>query len=286
MSENESAVVAGIVLHNPEISRLLASINTILSQVDRLFLVDNGSSNISEIKQMLDAIGNYGKIQLVENGRNEGIAVALNQICSNGKTQSAQWVLTLDQDSVCPSNIIEEYSKYIDREEIGMICPTVLDENLHSAAVDDSRYYVDSCITSGSMIRLSAWESVGGFWNDLFIDMVDFDMCWSLKHAGYKILQIGSVGLSHEIGKGKMVKVKGKLVPDYSHNPVRDYYIVRNCILVGRKHKRKYQCSRWILRRFYLVNRYETERWKKNRMMCLGLVDGIFGNVGVYSHRI
>ena len=286
MSVNEGSIVAGIVLYNPEINRLLSNINTILFQVSRLFIVDNGSNNISEIRQILDSIEDDGRIQLIENNCNKGIAAALNQICSKGKLQSAQWALTLDQDSVCPSNIIEEYCKYIDCEELGMVCPAILDENLHSAAVNDSRYYVDSCITSGSMIRLSAWESVGGFWNDLFIDMVDFDMCWSLKHAGYKILQIGSVGLSHEIGKGKMVKFKGNLVPDYSHNPVRDYYIVRNCILVGRKHKRKYQCSRWILRRFYLVNRYETERWKKNRMMCLGLVDGIFGNVGVYSHRI
>lgn len=38
------AIFAGIVLFNPEISRLKENITHILGQVDRLILVDNGSS--------------------------------------------------------------------------------------------------------------------------------------------------------------------------------------------------------------------------------------------------
>ena len=50
------AIFAGIVLFNPEISRLKENITHILGQVDRLILVDNGSSNKEEIQSEVLAV--------------------------------------------------------------------------------------------------------------------------------------------------------------------------------------------------------------------------------------
>lgn len=49
------AIFAGIVLFNPEISRLKENITHILGQVDRLILVDNGSSNKEEIQSEIQS---------------------------------------------------------------------------------------------------------------------------------------------------------------------------------------------------------------------------------------
>ena len=125
------------------------------------------------------------------------------------------------------------------------------------------------------MLRLSAWREVGGFWDDLFIDMVDIDMCWQLKEKGYKILQVQSKALLHEIGHGKRVKLFGKDEVVYNHAPFRSYYMARNFVLVGTKHHRLYPCIRWCMRRFLLLNLYEDHRLSKDRQFLKGLIDGL-----------
>lgn len=70
-------IIAGIVLFNPEISRLKKNISTITNQVEKIVLFDNGSSNIEEIKEV--ALGN-SKLILIQSKKNIGIAAALNRI--------------------------------------------------------------------------------------------------------------------------------------------------------------------------------------------------------------
>ena len=134
---------------------------------------------------------------------------------------------------------------------------------------------VDACITSGSLLRLSAWIKIGGFWEELFIDMVDFDLCWSLGEAGYKILRVNNQTLLQEIGKAKRVRFLGKENVVYNHNPKRCYFIIRNTIAVGRKHNRIKQCWRWVIKRILLINLFELNRWAKNKMMAKGVFDGL-----------
>lgn len=57
---------------------------------------------------------------------NQGIAFALNQILNWAKSQRYSWVLTMDQDSICSVNMIDEYLKYINDQKIALICPFVL----------------------------------------------------------------------------------------------------------------------------------------------------------------
>lgn len=40
-------IATGIVTHNPELVRLHANLSSISPQTDRVFIVDNGSDNIS-----------------------------------------------------------------------------------------------------------------------------------------------------------------------------------------------------------------------------------------------
>ena len=46
-----SKICAGIVLFNPSISRLKSNISAISCQVEKVFLQDNGSANVDEVKK-------------------------------------------------------------------------------------------------------------------------------------------------------------------------------------------------------------------------------------------
>ena len=99
-------IAAGIVLFNPEMSRLEENISSIIKQSEIIYLVDNGSDNIDSINDFVNQLDEY-KIVLQRNKNNEGIAKALNQLCSMAIGDDFKWILTLDQDSVCPSKMVE-----------------------------------------------------------------------------------------------------------------------------------------------------------------------------------
>ena len=104
-------ILAGITLFNPDVARLEENISSIYGQVDRVICVDNGSDNIKNIEDCV--LNNWKNITIIKNGKNEGIAKALNQMFEFAIEQQYEYVLTLDQDSVCPDNIIEEYLSLI-----------------------------------------------------------------------------------------------------------------------------------------------------------------------------
>ena len=114
-------ILAGITLFNPDVARLEENISSIYGQVDRVICVDNGSDNIKSIEDCV--LKNWKNITIIKNGKNEGIAKALNQMFEFAIEQQYEYVLTLDQDSVCPDNIIEEYNKYLDEHKLGSLCP-------------------------------------------------------------------------------------------------------------------------------------------------------------------
>ena len=107
----------------------------------------------------------------------------MNQILNYAYKNNYQWFLTLDQDSVCNSDLIKEYLKYINLPNVAMITCNKEDRNFKNLEKVTMQEYeeVDSCITSSCFNKTSALKEVGGFDNYFFIDYVDFDICYSLK---------------------------------------------------------------------------------------------------------
>ncbi len=264
-------VLAAIVAYNPDHNRLLENIKAVKHQVDGIAIFNNGG---------LDSSTFQSDIIILSQGRNNiGIATALNLLCKYGKDNGFDWVLSLDQDSVVPNGLVDAYKNYWNNGSIAILCPSIYDRNYGTMAYDTGSGKtideVDACITSGSLMRLSAWEKVQGFWDELFIDMVDFDICWSLKEAGYKIVRVNNQVLLQEIGKAKKVTLFGKENVVYNHSPQRCYYMIRNTLAVGRKHHRKSQCLRWVLKRILLINLFEGEKLHKDQMILRGIIDGL-----------
>lgn len=234
-----TGVVAGIVLFNPDLERLAENIWSVINQVDKLVLVDNGSKNYYKIKKM--CVRWSSDIQLIRNIENKGIAAALNQIMQFAYDNRFEWVLSLDQDSVCCENLIINYLKYTDCADIGMLTCHIEDRNFQ---FETDNYFknnievTDFCITSGSLLRTATWLEVGKYDEIMFIDKVDTDMCWRLVEQGWKIVRVPYIGILHEIGnKTERIRFFNREVVIFNHSPFRCYYIVRNGIYCSAKHK-------------------------------------------------
>ena len=279
-------IVAGIVLYNPDIWRLKENVKAILPQVDILIIVDNGSVNFPEVKTEFSNKEYQGyKIEILANSENLGIAKALNQICELAKGFGATWVLTLDQDSVCFPNLIEEYRRYIDID--GVSSMTCLMKNrsksfeFEKENFEEEYRFVDGAITSGNYISLAAWESVGRFDENLFIDKVDTDFSFRLALKNNKQIKINYMGLLHDIGDNAADHcLFGKRFVVFNHSPFRNYHLIRNQIYFARKYEkikgkkwsRRIKRTSWTRIIVYLL--YEDRKLQRIKAWCRGLWDG------------
>ena len=228
-------ILAGIVTFNPNLELLQKNLASVLSQVDYLLIVDNHSDNYEEINNLRS-----DKVYVIDNESNRGIACALNQEFRFAKEKGFKWVLTLDQDTIIPDNMLSEYKKYCDYEAVGMLTCRIQDRNLELNNIQyvNEYDYISDCITSGSLLQVDVWEIVNGFCEDMFIDSVDHDMCFNLLEHGYKILRVNNVALSHAVGESIYVISFGKRYQLYNETPLRNYYQFRNCIYLLKRHKK------------------------------------------------
>ena len=274
---------AGIVLYNPNIKIVRDNIKSgkETELIDKIILVDNGSNNIKEIRELCY---NDDFIILIENSKNLGIAAALNQICETALNNLQDKVLTLDDDSIIQKELIEAYDKFPMSSDIGIISCRIEDRNygrMHTnttMGVDD----IEFCITSGALLNLAAWKSIGGFCESLFIDGVDFDICIRLRRSGYKIKRLNYVYLNHKIGEGRKVKIFGHNALVLNHSKLRLYYITRNYLYLGIKH---HQIKYWtveVCKRFLLVALYEKGKFQKLAYMLKGVFHGVTRSLGCY----
>ena len=278
-------ILAGIVLYNPELYRLKENIDAILPQVELLVLVDNGCKT-DDYNQL---IRGKDKIVVINHGKNLGIATALNSILHYALDYKYDWVLTLDQDSVSPANLIDVYKEIIPgKTRLGMVCCKIHDRNatmLREESKLQKDDFIEQCITSASMVNVKSWQDVGGFDDKMFIDGVDFDFCLMLKDKGWRIFKTYKVQLLHEVGHSKVIKIFGKEYLSLNHSPFRYYYIIRNGIYVGRKHHFVFKSLLIVARTFWTVLRYEHPKRKKISKMLKGFVDGFIIRISKPSER-
>ena len=228
-------ICCGIVLYNPDIKRLKENIQAIEEQVSKIVVIDNGSSNIEKVKSQFSYSNN---IIISENYKNQGIAYALNQIMEFAEKNGYQWVLALDQDSICDKNLISVYQTHI-KSNIGILCPKIID--LNKQEKNDNSEYEDiydssEVITSGSLIQVDAWRKVGRFDDRLFIDFVDTEFQERIIRFGYKIIRINKTYIFHEIGKMREIKIGSFVICCSNHSAFRRYYMVRNRLYFKRKY--------------------------------------------------
>jgi rhamnosyltransferase len=215
-----------VVLYNPDNS-VLENINSYINQVDKLYAIDN-----SEIANdvLVSKLKSNPKIQYIFNNGNLGIAQPLNLGAKKAIAAGYNWLLTMDQDSKATANMLPQLVEFIEGskiDNIGILSP------YHDIEMGPPRgmgeYEVTlSVMTSGNLLNLSAYEKVGTFKEDFFIDYVDIEYCLRLNKKGYKVIILNNVDLIHNLGNISNIKSSFVKFKTSNHNALRRYYMTRN----------------------------------------------------------
>lgn len=298
---HKSNVCGVVITHNPG-ETLVDNVQLLSAQVPFLILVDNGSKDeaLRRIESLLTE-----RVEILRNLSNLGIAVALNQGLQRAKALGYSWALTLDQDSRSALDLVEQlcaaYSRAAHPEQICIVAPQIINLDL-----DKQTYYlqphfgplykreychgkdldsVTTVITSGSLINLDAFERVGDFRKDFFIDYVDTEFCLRARSMGYRIIVACNARIDHVLGRRRQAKVGEITLYPTFHLPLRWYYISRNRIAMIRMYATRFPhwFSYEIVASLYTLVRMlltEDQRLEKLRAIWQGMWDGLRGRMG------
>ncbi len=289
------SICAIVVSYNPDLD-IIKNLNALFDQVDEVVIVDNGSGVSG--KKLLVEIYSNPKAVVIYNEENLGIAEALNIGVKHAKASGYYWVATFDQDSrVMPGMIatmLTAYYAYPEREKVAMLAPRYKSKEsglITRSASENVNYSKESirelklAITSGNLVKLSIFDSVGYFNEALFIDYVDFDFCLRCGNYDYKILQVYDAVLEHSVGSPSQHRFFGKIKTTTNHSALRRYYIARNRIYLYKKFGTT--SPFWVSTDSYVflmevvkIIFFERGRRKKLSALFMGIFHGIIGRMG------
>lgn len=281
MKQMNFKILGGVVTYNPEIPRFKENLKTLVNQVDKLYVFDNGSKNIEDIESVLNHYSD--NIILCKKKKNVGIAYALKSIMDYANKNRFNWVLSVDQDSVLDSKLVSEYKKCIrnySNDDIGMLTCLIKDRNFKDSSAEKQEEQlkeVPICITSAAFTNVKNYFSTVGYDSNLFIDLVDTDICLTLREKNFKIFRINYLGIYHEIGHGENKKILWKDVIVHNSSAFREYYMARNSIILQKKHPRLYPRKTMLnglALNFLIITLFENEKLKRLSNFFRGIKDG------------
>jgi rhamnosyltransferase len=274
---------AGIVTYNPELDLLKENLDALVKQCEHVVIVDNHSVNIDQLEQLFRQ---YPQIILIKNEANLGVATALNQIAKQAEQDGFRWVLLLDQDSVIDENLFVVYEQYIDLDRVAILTPLIVDRTEliaeQPAAPEQPEFgdpfeYIRKGITSGSYINIPICAQLGYFDEAMFIDYVDFEYCYRVRQAGFKILQCNETRILHRLGAIEWVNVLGRRFEVTNHSAGRCYYVARNaeyCLLKHNRFLSRRNEYKKLIKKGLKIILFEQDKSSKISAMHRGIIDG------------
>lgn len=291
-------VAAIIVLYNPDIKKLERLYQSLFRQVIQIVFVDNSpkadirNANKCWINQRKNANNHY-----LSMNDNLGIATAQNQGIKFAKTLNTDFVLLLDQDSVLPKNMVSDlwsaYQALINQnKKVALVAPCFTDEKtgqlskvfkrsklLPNKILPNQEPYieVDYAIASGSLIALSALDSIGMMKDDFFIDWVDIEWCYRAREFQFLSYVIPSVIMNHSIGDEMVQGVS-------LHSDFRNYFIVRNSVylMLYSKMPLNFKIIQLFKTPVYVLfySYYSKKPFYSFKLLLTAIKDGIFKKMG------
>jgi rhamnosyltransferase len=287
------SVCAVLITYHPgdEFPRVLERIS---DQVGALVIVDNGSGD-AELG-MLQRAAAGTSIQLICNGENLGIASALNTGIHRAASLGYAWVLLLDQDTLVSPDLVPSLlaiqASFLAPDRLAVIGAGYAgDVGLPCAPSGEDQsgapwQDVESVITSGSLLSVAAFDAIGPFREEFFIDHVDTDYCRRARAGAYRVIKSMSPLMSHAIGAPTTHRVLWMDKRTTNHGPDRRYYFTRNDTVLLRENG-KHPWGMWalksLLRSFRICKRiilYEPMKTRKVSAVMHGWRDGVRGRLG------
>ncbi|MEZ5322862.1 MAG: glycosyltransferase [Microthrixaceae bacterium] len=196
----------------------------------RVWVVDNGSEPPARIDHVTcagepsatrrdAATVTRGRVHLLRNERNRGVAAARNQGVSRGE---APFVLLLDSDAVLEPGCVGALLDALAEPGVGLAAPVFVGQRPEQSAGrrpslrvkaaralnrrddydrtrigDQSVWPVDFAIGACQLFRREAWDAVGGLDEGYFYGPEDVDFCDRLSRAGWNLVQVLDARCEH-----------------------------------------------------------------------------------------
>lgn len=214
---------------------LAANLRLVSPQVALVVLVDDTGTD-HEDESASYPIEN---LVVIRNPANVGIARALNLGIACAAARGYEWIVTLDDDTrVVPDYLDKVYAFVVSGKiaNLGIVALSRSTDDSPTRASPDGYRIRRNIITSGSVAPLELFQKLGGFSEDLFIDLVDFDFCCRVRKLGRALVVLNAVGMKHQVGHSESRRLLGYRTTVYHHSPFRLYYQTRNAITFARRH--------------------------------------------------
>jgi rhamnosyltransferase len=250
---HSSRVVAVVPVYFPD-RDLAARLSFLSAQVDAVIVVDDGTDEAAA-DASLDGLPG---IELIRHASNRGIAAALNSGVTVALDGGAEFVVTVDQDTLLPDGYVAACLKvFAVAESSSVRVGVVAAGSINGApvlphATVDGLGLMRYAIQSGMVISAECFRVCGLFDERLVIDVVDTEFCLRVWQHGMVVAAALGTDIDHQLGTPVPARFFG--IPRFRdgvektyeyHAPFRQYYISRNGVAVAARYLRAE--PRWSL---------------------------------------
>lgn len=172
---------------------------------------------------------------------NRGIGYAQNRGIEFARQAAADFVLLMDDDSRMPAASMHRllncyFELTAGGRRVGAVSALAIDRDgaakRPAAGRPETVVECRDLMSSGSLIPVGVFATVGFMDEGLFIDFVDFDWGWRARAHGLGLYQAQDAVFAHALGEG-FVRVFG--YPVKLKSPIRHYYQTRNTFRMLRR---------------------------------------------------
>lgn len=297
--------VAGIIVtYNPDLKILKSALQASSPQLEIIYLVDNNSSNFTDIEKIVEDIGG---VKIIKLDVNLGLASAQNVAINEAKKNvNIGFIILFDQDSIIENGFInslllDDSALRLGGRKVGAIGPIFYDPTngyiypatvylgpfIKRVAIQNSPLETTYLIASGCLIRMDVLEEIGLMKDELFIDYIDVEWSLRAKSKGYNLFMSPNAKMAHTIGDDRR-NILGRTVS--VHSPFRRYFLVRNSFFMIRKSYiplgYKLREVTFNLLRVGVALVFSNEKKAVLKSFCYGCYDGIRGRFGPLQRKM
>lgn len=265
-------------------------------------------SDLDSFEKMVETLSKFYSVYVFDNSKNicnlssdiyyhhspnnDGLAVALNHCIEKAIDDGETVCVYFDQDSEIDTELIDNLLTSFNGLDTSSafalgpqpVSPEGDNYEVHLVDKNSSENIVEATeiITSGMTFNLRMAKEIGLFDEKLFLDLVDFEICWRAREKGLKVFVDRKIPMNHQVGNGSF-KLFGRVFPLSS--PLRNYYQMRNLVYISLKGERRskirviYFLSRRIIN-FLLNLIFADNRWSRFKYNLMGLRDALLGRMG------
>ena len=280
-----SRLVAVVPCYRPNADDLRSLVRALLDTDATVVVADDASPCTADA--VLREVAELGA-SVVRHRRNAGIARSLNDGLRAARDQQADWLLTVDQDSVLPSGYVaalvaaaDEACSVLGARQVGAVgAGSVADVSgalTYPVRMRAGLPTTPEVMQTGTLWSVEGLTQAGGFDESFGIDAVDAAACVRLRAHGRQIVLVPGLTLAHRVGDGRQVAILGRSVHASGHSPERRTTIVRNRLRLAPEEFAQSPVQGFRTLRRMVVNTalavtVEDDRWAKAKASAKGLL--------------